>query len=58
MLLIGTDDEHLVLEDKCVVFFVVFSATILILAHICGILTVGVSLSSNSRTSAKETSYS
>ncbi|UJR37976.1 hypothetical protein I4U23_030658 [Adineta vaga] len=26
-------------QDKCVVFFVVFSATILILAHICGILT-------------------
>jgi len=26
-------------QDKCIVFFVVFSATILILAHICGILT-------------------
>jgi len=26
-------------QDKCVVFFVVFSATILILAHICGVLT-------------------
>jgi hypothetical protein len=33
------------LEDKCIVFFVAFSATILILAHICGVLTV--SLSSN-----------
>ena len=28
------------LEDKFVVFFVIFSATILTLAHICGILTV------------------
>jgi hypothetical protein len=28
------------LEDRCIVVFVVFSATILILAHICGILTV------------------
>jgi hypothetical protein len=26
-------------QDKCVVFFVVFSATILILAHVCGVLT-------------------
>ncbi|CAF2062225.1 unnamed protein product [Rotaria magnacalcarata] len=26
-------------QDKCLVFFIVFSATILILAHICGILT-------------------
>ncbi|CAF1565196.1 unnamed protein product [Adineta ricciae] len=26
-------------QDKCIVFFVVFSATILILAHICGVLT-------------------
>jgi hypothetical protein len=26
-------------QDKCIVFFIVFSATILILAHICGVLT-------------------
>ncbi|CAF0773307.1 unnamed protein product [Adineta ricciae] len=26
-------------QDKCVVFFVIFSATVLILAHICGVLT-------------------
>jgi hypothetical protein len=34
--------QNLYLEDKCVVFFVVFSATILIIAHICGILTVSL----------------
>jgi len=26
-------------QDKCVIFFVVLSATVLILAHICGVLT-------------------
>ena len=30
------------LEDKCVFLFVIFSATILILAHICGVLTVSL----------------